>query len=194
MEPTHAEAKDTVYRLLGSSNLLTHDESHNEEMAAEGLMGLAEAAQRFDPRRSVSFMTFAYSRVVGRVRDRMRKEKKYRDRMPGIGYCENGDTPGCVGSDHLWSGTSSAAPRPARTLESCLTASQGAILLYQMLSRLNDIERRLVTDHGLRGVCLRELADDMGLTSFQATRTYGRAMQKMRRWLKAEGYGLEDFV
>lgn len=44
-----------------------------EELVACGNLGLVEAAERYDPRRSVSFSTFAYYRIRGAIYDCIRK-------------------------------------------------------------------------------------------------------------------------
>ena len=44
-----------------------------EELASYGMIGLMEAADRFDPRRKVSFVTFSYYRIKGAVFDGLRQ-------------------------------------------------------------------------------------------------------------------------
>lgn len=44
-----------------------------QEAASYGIIGLLEAAERFDPRRKVSFVTFSYYRIRGAVFDGLRE-------------------------------------------------------------------------------------------------------------------------
>src|SRR5579862_9811346 len=44
-----------------------------ENLESAGILGLVEAANRFDPERGVKFETFAYSRIRGAVVDEMRR-------------------------------------------------------------------------------------------------------------------------
>ena len=50
-----------------------------EAIEGAGLMGLAEAASRFDPSKGVPFGAFAYRRVVGAMRDEVRSQSKCRN-------------------------------------------------------------------------------------------------------------------
>lgn len=47
---------------------------NDEELEAYGRMGLAEAAQRYDPKFSCSFKTYAYYRVKGAILDALRTD------------------------------------------------------------------------------------------------------------------------
>jgi RNA polymerase sigma factor FliA len=44
-----------------------------DELIASGYLGLVEAAEKYDPRRGVSFSTFAYYRIRGAIFDGLRK-------------------------------------------------------------------------------------------------------------------------
>lgn len=44
-----------------------------EELVAYGMLGLLEAAERYDPRRKVSFVTFSYYRIKGAIFDGLRQ-------------------------------------------------------------------------------------------------------------------------
>ncbi len=44
-----------------------------EELVAYGMVGLLEAADRYDPRRKVSFVTFSYYRIKGAIFDGLRQ-------------------------------------------------------------------------------------------------------------------------
>lgn len=44
-----------------------------EELVAYGMVGLLEAAERYDPRRKVSFVTFSYYRIKGAIFDGLRQ-------------------------------------------------------------------------------------------------------------------------
>lgn len=44
-----------------------------EELAGYGMVGLLEAADRYDPRRKVSFVTFSYYRIKGAIFDGLRQ-------------------------------------------------------------------------------------------------------------------------
>jgi RNA polymerase sigma factor FliA len=48
-----------------------------EEMFANGILGLVEAAEKYDPRRGVSFTTFAYYRIKGAIYDGLNKSSAF---------------------------------------------------------------------------------------------------------------------
>ena len=46
----------------------------NEDRLADAMVGLVEAAARFEPRRGATFQTFAHGRIVGAVLDGLRRD------------------------------------------------------------------------------------------------------------------------
>ena len=44
-----------------------------EDLVQEGFLGLAEAANRYEPARGVKFATFAHSRITGAIKDYLRR-------------------------------------------------------------------------------------------------------------------------
>lgn len=185
---------DMVGRLLNRSGLLSTDDAVNQELTAEGLLGLAEAASRFDPSRSSGFMTYAYPRVVGRVIDRMRRDRRASRTEPGIPYDESMENQaGVVGAVQASQWGSHGQIPATRTFESCITAGEGGVLLARLLGRLDPKLRRVVCEHALLQYSLADVARTVGVSTNQATRMYIKGMKCLRRFADEEGLHLDDF-
>jgi len=58
------------------SSMLHHSGAYRvdrEELAADGVVGLIQAADRFDPARGQVFSTFAWPRIAGAIKDGLRR-------------------------------------------------------------------------------------------------------------------------
>src|SRR5262245_16577406 len=48
-----------------------------DNLEAAGILGLVEAANRFEPERGVAFKTFAYTRIRGAIYDELRRNSPF---------------------------------------------------------------------------------------------------------------------
>ena len=63
---------DYVKKILSTMTIAVKDENERENLEAAGLLGLVQAAHKFDPTQPASFRTFAYRRIVGAILDELR--------------------------------------------------------------------------------------------------------------------------
>ena len=61
-----------VYSIVKKVRSTLHRHVEFEELVSYGMIGLMEAADRFDPRRGIAFSTFSYYRIRGAVFDGLR--------------------------------------------------------------------------------------------------------------------------
>ncbi|MBM6617806.1 sigma-70 family RNA polymerase sigma factor [Bacillus suaedaesalsae] len=80
-ELTFQEVLDTEEWLLHYCIKQLHIFKNKDEFYQVGLIGLWEAYKRFDPSRGVTFRTFAYRTVRGKMLTLLLKAKKYEDRQ-----------------------------------------------------------------------------------------------------------------
>ena len=64
---------DYVGRILSTMTIAVHTEDERENLHAAGVLGLVEAANKFDPTHNVAFRTFAFRRIQGAIIDELRK-------------------------------------------------------------------------------------------------------------------------
>ena len=64
---------DYVGRILSTLTFKARNEEQRENLHAAGLLGLVQAANKFQPEKGVPFSTFAYTRIRGAILDELRK-------------------------------------------------------------------------------------------------------------------------
>lgn len=62
-----------VYSIVKKIRITTPKTVDFEEMVSYGMIGLMEAADRYDPRRGIAFTTFSYYRIRGAIFDGLRQ-------------------------------------------------------------------------------------------------------------------------
>ncbi len=65
---------DFVGRILSTMAFFVSDEDARENLHSAGLVGLVEAASKFDRTKGVAFRTFAFPRIRGAIVDELRKQ------------------------------------------------------------------------------------------------------------------------
>jgi len=163
------------------------------DLVSCGVLGLAEAWDRFDPERGIAFEAFAIPRIKGAVIDGIRAAdwvpRKARQRAR-----ETGETVAVLvsmdedhGSD---SGERQSAadrladdklPEPG----SELMASEAKREMIGTLNRLPERERMIVTLHYFEAVPLQEIARSLGVTESRVSQLHTRALRMMRVGIEA---------
>lgn len=64
---------DYVGRILSTMTIAVQSQDERENLHSAGIVGLVEAANKFDPTEKTSFRTFAYRRIQGSIIDELRK-------------------------------------------------------------------------------------------------------------------------
>ncbi len=157
------------------------------DLVSCGVLGLAEAFDRFDPQRGVAFEAFAIPRVKGAIVDGIRaadwvpRKARLRSRETGEPLAVLVSMDETSSSD---SGSRSAADRMADPIEAVpgdeIVAAEGRRELVDALNRLPERERLIVTLHYFEGVPLQEIARSLGVTESRVSQLHTRALKIMR--------------
>ena len=170
------------------------------DLVSCGVLGLAEAWDRYDPERGVAFEAFAIPRIKGAVIDAIRaadwvpRKARQRARETGeslavlVSMDENhgsdsGDrqsTAERLADDQL--------PEPG----SELMASEDKRELIGTLNRLPERERMIVTLHYFEGVALQEIARSLGVTESRVSQLHTRALRMMREGIETSELGVQS--
>jgi RNA polymerase sigma factor for flagellar operon FliA len=161
------------------------------DLVSSGVIGLAEAWERFDPARGVAFEAFAVPRVRGSIIDAIRasdwvpRKARQRSRRTGEpvamlvsldGGRSDGDSdgPGARITDET-------IPLPGAELMSAEQRQE----LIATLNRLPEREKMIVTLHYFHGVQLAQIARNLGVTESRVSQLHGRALRMLREGLEA---------
>jgi RNA polymerase sigma factor for flagellar operon FliA len=151
-----------------------------------GTEALLRAAERYDPKRGVSFGTFAYLRVRGAMCEgigvvapltrglvRRRRGRPERRAHPIVlRFDERDMCPGLAG----WAGE--------EELTSALDAARLTPRLKEALGALEKRDRQLILRHYFRGDTLHVIGRDMGRSRSWACRVHSRALARLRAALE----------
>jgi RNA polymerase sigma factor for flagellar operon FliA len=160
------------------------------DLVSCGVLGLAQAWERFDPKRGVAFEAFAVPRVKGAIVDAIRasdwvpRKARQKARLTGeplqmlvsIDERSSGDDEDRSRAERL---ADEAAPQPGAEL----VASEERRELMVSLNRLPERERMIVTLHYFQGVQLAEIARSLGVTESRVSQLHTRALRMMREGL-----------
>lgn len=162
------------------------------DLVSCGVLGLAEAWERFDPERGVAFEAFAVPRVKGAIVDAIRasdwvpRKARQRARQTGESLVllvsideskasEDGDR----------STVERLADHTADLPGDALLAAEGRHELMGSLNELPERERMIVTLHYFQGVQLAEIARSLGVTESRVSQLHTRALRMLRDSLDA---------
>jgi RNA polymerase sigma factor for flagellar operon FliA len=158
------------------------------DLVSSGVLGLAEAWDRFDPERGVAFEAFAIPRIKGAVIDAIRAAdwvpRKARQRARATGeqpaiLVSIDEDHGSVSDDRVSISERLAddqLPEPGADL----IESENKRELMGTLNRLPERERMIVTLHYFEGVPLQEIARSLGVTESRVSQLHTRALRMMR--------------
>jgi RNA polymerase sigma factor (sigma-70 family) len=124
-----------------------------EDLVQVGAVGLLAASERFDPRRGVSFGSFAAPTVEGAIRHHMRK-------------VDQSDPP--IAADEIPEGISA------------LAGSDDRLLLRGWLRALSDRDRQIVYLRFHADMTERDIAREVGLSQTQVSRLLAEALVRLR--------------
>ncbi len=182
-----AFARAVVARTAGQQGR----QADREDLAAWGVVGLVQAARRYRDDRGASFAGYAARRIRGCVLDALRaadplSRAERRARRAALRLGEDAPAP------YLEVSLDAILERGA---EPCRTAAAGLLrardarwgAVAQELRRMPAVERRvLVLSYG-RGLTLREIGRQVGLSESGACRTRARALARVRRGCLEQG-------
>jgi len=163
------------------------------DLVSCGVIGLAEAWDRYDPERGVAFEAFAIPRIKGAVIDAIRASdwvpRKARQRAR-----ETGEQLVALVSMDQDRGSESGERMPAaEKIADHQLPEPGAELmvaedkreLIGTLNRLPERERMIVTLHYFEGVALQDIAKSLGVTESRVSQLHTRALRMMREGIES---------
>lgn len=165
-----------------------------DDLVSSGVLGLAEAFDRYDAARGVAFEAFAIPRVKGAIIDAIRaadwvpRKARQRSRETGqpvallVSMDESRSTSGDddsttadrLADDHL--------PEPGADL----LAAENRRELVGALNRLPERERMIVTLHYFERVALQDIARALSVTESRVSQLHTRALRMLRAAIEAE--------
>jgi RNA polymerase sigma factor FliA len=167
------------------------------DLVSCGVLGLAEAWDRFDPERGVAFEAFAIPRIKGAVIDAIRAAdwvpRKARQRARESGeqlavLVSMDEDHGSASGERMSTADRLAddqLPEPGFDL----MASEDKRELIGTLNRLPERERMIVTLHYFEAVPLQEIARSLGVTESRVSQLHTRALRMMREGIEASDLG-----
>ena len=148
-----------------------------DELVASGTLGLTDAAQRFDPARGLSFLTFAHHRIRGAMLDLLRAQGRGPRRKAAEG--ERAPSPKRCGAelDEL--------PGTFVDAEVALLRAERHRRLLDALANLPDRERCILERCYFDDQTLAEVGSSLGLSRSWACRLHARAVDQLRTAVEA---------
>lgn len=199
-----------VYSIVKKVRATLHRHVDFEELVSYGMIGLMEAADRFDPTRGISFTTFSYYRIRGAVFDGLRQmgvlmrstKGKWIQRESNINdlvQTAADDSSGGRNVDQRISEVGALVDRiiPAyllslsdettpevvdtRELPSETAEHKGLVALVRSeVEKLDERERVLLEKLYFGGMTTTALAKEMGVTKSWVSRLHSKAIEKLR--------------
>ena len=167
-----------------------------DDLVGYGMVGLAEAAKKFEPQRGLQFSTFAFRRIQGSIYDGLAKvswmsRARYRRylRQNSAEQAKPEDETG-ANADEDWGETeatvqeltseqieqlSDSEPNASAEVAKRETAS----ILCEMVEQLPPRENRLITMVYFEGLSLQEAGDRLGVSKSWASRLHAKTIEKL---------------
>jgi RNA polymerase sigma factor for flagellar operon FliA len=164
-----------------------------DDLVSCGVLGLAEAWERYDPDRGVAFEAFAIPRIKGAVIDAIRaadwvpRKARQRARLTGepVAILVSMDSERTTDDgDHNTADriVDDSAVEPGADL----LATENRRELIAALNRLPEREKTIVTLHYFERVALQDIAKSFGVTESRVSQLHTRALRMLRAALEAE--------
>jgi RNA polymerase sigma factor FliA len=164
-----------------------------DDLVSNGVLGLAEAFDRYDSSRGVAFEAFAIPRVKGAIIDAIRdadwvpRKARQRARMTGEPVAMLVSMDESRSSDD---GEQTTAERIADDGQvepgADLLAAENRRELVGALNRLPERERMIVTLHYFERVALQDIARALSVTESRVSQLHTRALRMLRSAIEAE--------
>jgi RNA polymerase sigma factor FliA len=159
------------------------------DLVSSGVIGLAEAWERFDASRGVAFEAYAVPRIRGAVIDAIRasdwvpRKARQRARNTGeqVAVLVSLDGGRNDGDD---SQATQLADESAPVPGAALLAGERKEELLENLKGLPEREKMIVTQHYFHGVQLATIARELGVTESRVSQLHGRALRMLREGLE----------
>lgn len=192
-----------------------------EELEQMGMLGLLEAARRFDATASTSFGTYAYYRIRGAILDEtlsqqglkrsqaaaIRRVRAMGDALEGLSdvaesasdvdYLVHAMVCATTASEVMESATveseeSEELSGYTATPEQVVSQKMSKALVRRMLGHLPEDERELLSDCYFSSMSLAEHADRVGRSRSWACRAHARALLRLQELMASASSRLEE--
>ena len=164
-----------------------------DDLVGYGMIGLVEAAKKYQPKRGIEFTTFAYPRINGAIYDGVSKlswmsRSRYKRLMKLKAQAEEeGDTETSDRVSEDMMGVSSLDPETVQAIVSDEqeTAETNAVrdeehrLLSQLIEKLPNREKRLITMIYIEGLTLQDASERIGISKSWASRMHSKTLTKL---------------
>jgi len=152
-----------------------------EDLVGHGMVGLVQAARRYDPRRGVTFATFAWHRIRGAMFDAVRVMGRYTRREIAsyrAGRIAVDPDPPVPSVDDLPDG----APDP----DELFAQRDRCLRLRAAVAKLPQRERGFIEKVYYEGKRFRVAGSELGLSKSWASRLHDRAIDGLRELIEED--------
>lgn len=139
-----------------------------EELASYGMLGLVEAARRYQPGRGVPFATFARVRIRGAILDG----------LAAFGPAASSRRRGY--KTMRGSTLAASVPCDRELADQALSRRRLRRVLHEAVNQLSSRERRVLEQRYWQQVSLVEIGRDLGVSKSRASRIHARCLRKVR--------------
>ncbi len=157
-----------------------------DDLIGYGMIGLVEAANKYDPKRKIEFATFAYPRINGAIydglsklswmsRSRYRRLMKAKTESEGEGNLKVEPTLESVKlldsevAGNIIAGEDESA-------EDRVTRIEEGEVLGRLIEELPDRERRIITMIYIEGLSLNDASERLGISKSWGSRMHARTL------------------
>lgn len=160
------------------------------DLVSSGIIGLAEAWERFDSSRGVAFEAYAVTRIKGAVIDAIRgsdwvpRKARERSRRTGEPVVALVSLDGVRVSGH-GSTAERVADESVKLPGFDMLADEQRREMLLSLNALPEREKLIITQHYFHGTQLADIARVLGVTESRVSQLHGRALKMLRAALEA---------
>ena len=172
-----------------------------DDLIGYGMIGLVEAANKFDPKRGIEFTTFAYPRINGAIYDGLSKlswmsRSRYRRLMKVKAKAESeGDDDGAMAADAKMKGVSLHDSEVAEAIaesqddnaEERVARREEGEVLGRLIEGLPDRERRLITLIYIEGLTLQDASERLGISKSWGSRMHAKTLANLAISMNSHG-------
>lgn len=165
-----------------------------DDLYGAGIMGLIDAASKFDPKRNVGFRTYAKFRVRGSILDELRAiDWATRGQRQAIKDADAANAPHRSLRVNR-AGTVIEPAGPSAMPHQLVQRAELSRALAAAITALRPRHERVIDLHYRSGLTMREIGTELGVTRWRIGQIHRAALRKMRRHLDSAGIRACDVV
>ena len=170
-----------------------------EDLIGYGMVGLVEAANKFEPKLKIAFSTFAYPRVNGAIYDGLSKlswmsRSRYRRLVSVKEKAESeGDVETAQAADSKLENVTLLDSEMAQSVvedgeddaEVRISRQEEGEVLSRLIEQLPDRERRLIKLVYIDGMTLQDASERLGISKSWGSRMHTKTLAKLSQGMKS---------